>query len=230
MATISKVPPKPVMQKPAMAPKPVVAPKPIMQKPVAAPVQRPVTTPAQTPAQKVAESQRNGGILKLRQPTTPMPNPMPYPEPPGGPIYEPLPENPIFNQPNMPGGKGGFMPGGPIPDMPGMINPYLKSLFGTPDQDIYDNRQYQQQPPQPFNANPNPVSNMGAGQMPTDASALYGQPTNTSPYTGQLDLSGMMNQPGQQPVPTNMYGTQPSATPGGKSSGSNASYGGGKSR
>ena len=64
--------------------------------------------------------------------------------------------------------------------------------------------------------------------MPMD---LGNQPNS---FNGQLDLSGMMGQQGQQQaVPQNMYGTQPSATPGGKSTGSsssNASYGGGKSQ
>jgi hypothetical protein len=42
----------------------------------------------------------------------------------------------------------------------------------------------QQQPPQAFNLNPNPVSNMGGGQMKPQQQ-----------YNGQLDLSSMMGQP-----------------------------------
>jgi hypothetical protein len=77
----------------------------------------------------------------------------------------------------------------------------------------------------PATGQPTPWQN---DSMPMD---LGNQPNS---YNGQLDLSGMMGQQGQQQaVPQNMYGTQPSATPGGKSTGSsssNASYGGGKSQ
>jgi hypothetical protein len=41
--------------------------------------------------------------------------------------------------------------------------------------------QQQSMPPQAFNKNPNPVSNMGGGGIPQQ-------------YNGQLDLSGMMGQ------------------------------------
>ena len=91
------------------------------------------------------------------------------------------------------------------------------------------------QAPQPFNQNPNPVSNMGGGGMPNQS------------YNGQLDLSGMMrpdaqaaaqsqmdffNQ-GQQP-PQNMaqMGANASSTGGKSTSGPSTGYsafGGGKS-
>ena len=85
----------------------------------------------QTPEQRVAESQANGGILKLRQPRQPFnPNPTPMPMP--GP-------NPGFGggKGMLPGGPGGGFGGGK--NMPGL--PYERQPGQGVPMDLYNTMQ-----------------------------------------------------------------------------------------
>jgi len=173
-----------------------------------------------------------GGVLVNGQPFNPkpgtnqgmLPNIMPVAGGPSNIYGQPAPQ-PFNPQPNP-----GQSPMGE-PTLPYMSGPSGGGFGGgksAVDQPANFNNGYQVGGDiniDPATGQPSPIQN---DSMPMD----YGNQPNS--YNGQLDLSGMMGQQGQQQaVPQNMYGTQPSATPGGKSTGSsssNASYGGGKSQ
>ena len=97
-------------------------------------------------------------------------------QPPAPNMVEAIPEQDYMPSAGFGGGKsnsGLFGSAGGIGNMVGnAVNQGLQGAFSS------------QQPPQPFNLNPNPVSNMGGGQMKPQQQ-----------YNGQLDLSSMMGQP-----------------------------------
>ena len=182
------------------------------------PVQRPAGTPGL--AQRLGQTPQAAKINPLAgQPTQkpgyfpppdyfpPITDPVPLPglpwNPPGGelPPFEPIIDTmPV--QPGGPGcvGKGGFLPGGPVPVIGQPIDwspstadmPYGPgggpSIQGGP---IYGPGPGQILPPQPFNPNPNPAQR----------------------FNGQLDLSGMMGPTGQSSLQSGQQGLQAGMTP-----------------
>lgn len=98
--------------------------------------------------------------------------------------------NPMTYGPNL--AQQGLLPapGGPEMTMP---EPAPNMLEAQPSFGGAKSMPEASQPPQPFNLNPNPVSNMGGGGMPQQQ------------FNGQLDLSGMFGQQSASMIPQQQY-------------------------
>jgi hypothetical protein len=224
-ATPITKPAQPVARPAPVVQRPVARPAPVVQRPVARPAPV-VQRPSIMPKPGVNNKQLPGSPIQDQFPT---PQPPSYGGPnfggkggfPGGPITGPEMPGPIeygYGQPPTteaprgPDGRYLFENNVPAPyDYFGKPQTALDiappDYFNQPGQimngaTIFPDQMQPQQPAQPFNPNPNPTSNMGAGQMPP-----------------QLDLSSM-------------YGQQPSVNTAqmGSYAGYNPSYGGGKSQ